>query len=329
MNPLLSLLGASSPVLLAPMAGISGSSLVLAVSRAGGFGFIGAGYGDRQWLDKQLAACRDGNFGVGFINWAVEQSPELVDLAIDAGARAIFLSFGKLDTLAPRVRSRGAVLVVQVQTVWQAVDAAAHGAQIIIAQGGEAGGHGGLRGTMALVPAVCDAVGKVPVVAAGGIADGRGLAASLVLGAAGVLCGTAFYASHESLAHPQAKLRVLRALGDDTVKSSLFDKLRGYDWPSGPWQLRTLRNQLTDELADRWSATAELPDDELRMQRDRLRARRQNADFDIAPVVAGEAVDLVRSSEPAAAIVQRMVREAVSQVSAADLLLSSIRQLDC
>lgn len=330
MNELQTLLGASVPILSAPMAGISGAELVRAVASAGGFGFLGGGYGDRLWLETQLAASRDTNFGVGFIGWAVEDAPEIIDMAIDAGARAIFLSFGGLDVLAPKVRSSSAVLVVQVQTVWQAVDAVAQGAQIVVAQGGEAGGHGGLRGTMSLVPAVCDAVGDVPVVAAGGIADGRGLAAALALGAAGVLCGTAFYAVHESMAHPEAKKRVLRARGDDTLKSSLFDQLRGYDWPQGPWGLRTLRNQMTDELAERWSLGSPVSPAELQMQRDRLRARRHVADFDIAPVVAGEAVDLVKTSEAAASVVGRMVEQARLQLARLDIDdLNAPRARDC
>lgn len=140
------------------------------------------------------------------------------------------------------MRDAGVPLIAQVQTVGQAVDAAHADADIVVAQGGEAGGHGGRRGTMALVPAVVDAVAPLPVVAAGGIADGRGLAAALMLGASGALCGTVFYACDESLAHEEAKRRLVRAGGDDTVNGPIFDLLRGLEWPDGPWSLRTMRN---------------------------------------------------------------------------------------
>jgi nitronate monooxygenase len=158
------------------------------------------------------------------------------------------LSFGAIEELTAPVRDAGVVLIAQVQTVQQARQAIAHGAQVVVAQGGEAGGHGGLRGTMALVPAVVDAVGAVPVVAAGGIADGRGLAAALVLGASSALCGTSFVAATESLAPEQAKQRLLQGGGDDTIKSPVFDLARGLHWSAGPWQLRTMRNP----FIDRW-----------------------------------------------------------------------------
>lgn len=288
------------------MAGISGGRLAAAVSRAGGLGFIGSGYGRRDWLVEQIALCEGQPFGVGFISWALSQQPELLDLALQARPRAVLLSFGELGQAGMRVRAAGIPLIAQVQTVRQALDAARAGADLIVAQGGEAGGHGGWRGTMALVPAVVDAVAPLPVVAGGGIADGRGLAAALVLGASGALCGTAFYACDESLAHDEAKRRLVLATGDDTVKSPMFDWLRGLPWPEGPWSLRTLRNASTE----RWAGDLDGLRHALSDAQRALSQAQARADFDVAPVIAGEAADLVRHRRPAEAVVADMVLQA-------------------
>jgi nitronate monooxygenase len=250
--------------------------------------------------------CEGQPFGVGFISWALARQPDLLDLALQAQPRAVLLSFGELGVLGMRVREAGVPLIAQVQTLAQAVDAARAGADIVVAQGGEAGGHGGWRGTIALVPAVVDAVTPLPVVAAGGIADGRGLAAALMLGASGALCGTAFYACDESLAHDEAKRRLVLASGDDTVKSPMFDWLRGLEWPDGPWSLRTLRNGSTARWSDDLIALrGSLPE-----QQKALEQARRHADFDIAPVIAGEAVDLVRERRSAGDVVADLVQQA-------------------
>lgn len=322
MSPLTTLLGIRHPILLAPMAGISGARLASAVSRAGGLGFVGGGYGDRDWLTEEIRHLEGQAFGVGFITWALRRQPALLDLALAERPRAVLLSFGDITGLGERVRDAGAVLVVQVQTVRQAREAAAAGAQVIVAQGGEAGGHGGLRGTMALVPAVVDAVAPLPVVAAGGIADGRGLAAALMLGATAALCGTAFYACDESLAHAQAKQILVHSSGDDTAKGPLFDLLRDLDWPEGPWALRTLSNQHTQRWADDLASLHA----ELRQQQAVLEHARQHGNFDIAPVIAGEAADLVRAVRPAAAVLQDMVKQCTALLQGATELLPQPEQ---
>lgn len=304
MSTLRTLLGIRHPLLCAPMAAISGGRLAAAVSRAGGLGFIGGGYGNRDWLVEQLALCDGLPFGVGFISWALATQPELLDLTLQAQPRAVLLSFGEPGDLGARVREAGVPLIIQVQTVAQAVDAARAGADIVVAQGGEAGGHGGWRGTMALVPAVVDAVAPLPVVAAGGIGDGRGLAAALMLGASGALCGTAFYACDESLAQDEAKRRLVLASGDDTVKGPIFDWLRGLEWPKGPWSLRTLRNASTE----RWGEDLTGLRRTLTEQQEALEQARRHVDFDIAPVIAGEAADLVRERRSAGAIVADFVQ---------------------
>jgi len=299
------LLAIEQPVLLAPMAGISGGALAAAVSRAGGLGLIGGGYGDAAWLDEQLRIAGIARCGVGFITWSLERQPALLDRVLDHGVPVIILSFGDIERFAPRVHDAGAVLIAQVQTLAQARIAASAGADVIVAQGWEAGGHGGMRGTMALVPAVVDAVGDIPVIAAGGVADGRGAAAARMLGAAGVMCGTVFYASTESLAPVGAKQRLVEASGDETTKSEVFDLVRGRDWPSGPWQLRTLSNR----FSERWRGDVEGLRASLADQQRDYASAQDAGDFDTAAVIAGEAADLVRGVAPAGDIVKSLVAD--------------------
>src|SRR6185437_14875838 len=168
----------TKPILLAPMAVISGARLVQAVGNAGGFGILGGGYGERAWLEQETAKLKQttrSSFGIGFITWSLAKQPELLDVALDAKPRAIMLSFGDPKPFAPRIKSAGALLICQVQDEEMARQALDAGADILIAQGSEAGGHGASRTTIDIVPAVVDiAAGRVPVVAAGGMADLRG-----------------------------------------------------------------------------------------------------------------------------------------------------------
>lgn len=294
----------SHPVLLAPMAGISGGALAAAVTQAGGLGLIGAGYGDRTWLERELAVAGNARIGVGFIAWALERQPELLELALDHDPVAIFLSFGDFNLFALRVARSNSRLIVQIQSLEQAKRAIDCGADIIVAQGTEAGGHGGKRATLPLVPAIVDIAGKIPVVAAGGIADGRGLAAALMLGAGGVLCGTAFFASHEALSHVSAKSAAISASGDWTARSSVFDVARGLAWPPD-WNLRTLRNGFLDA----WSGNLDGLEARDQAERALYAAAVAKGDFDVAAVIVGEGVDLVVRSESAGDIVQRMVAD--------------------
>lgn len=163
------LLPLTVPILSAPMAGIAGGALASAVSRAGGLGFIGGGYGDREWLTRELDIAAGAEVGIGFITWALAREPDLLTIALERRPCAVFLSFGDIGPYVSRIAGAGVPLIAQVQTVAGAKAAVGDGARIIVAQGTEAGGHGGMRATMALVPAVVDAVGDVPVIAAGGI----------------------------------------------------------------------------------------------------------------------------------------------------------------
>ena len=316
-TPLCDLLDIEHPVLLAPMAGVSGGALAAAISQSGGLGIIGGGYGDADWLEREFDAAGEIRVGVGFITWSLARQPHLLERALDRAPAALMLSFGDFHPFVSRIRRSGAKLIVQVQTLEQACEAVAAGADAIVAQGSEAGGHGGARSTLPLVPAIVDISGGIPVIAAGGIADGRGLAAALALGASGVLCGTAFFASDESLASENMKRAALSGGGDDTVRSSVFDLARGLDWPAG-WNIRTLRNAFTS----RWSEDLDGLARNLEREQGRFQIARDADDTDIAAVIVGEAVDLLRAREPARKLLDRMIEEATASVQHLHRLVS-------
>ncbi len=298
-------LGIAQPLLSAPMAGVAGGRLAAAVSRGGGLGLIGGGYADPQWLRAQFALAADATVGVGFINWRLDELPHVLDIALAARPRAVLLSFGDIAPYVDAVHDAGAILIAQVQSVRQARAACAAGADVIIAQGAEAGGHAGLRGTLALVPAVVDAVAPLPVVAAGGIGDARGIAAAFMLGACGVMLGTRFYGSREALATPAAQQALLTASGDETVRGAVFDRLRGWTWPAG-YSLRTLANDMTARWPDQATGlSAELP-----AQRADFERALGQGDTRIAPVIVGEAADLIHDLPSAQDLVGRLMAEA-------------------
>ena len=301
-TPLCDLFGIEHPVLLAPMAGVSGGALAAAVSRAGGLGLIGGGYGNTEWLMREFDAAGDARIGAGFITWSLARQPHLLDLVLDRAPAALMLSFGDFKPFLPRVRDAQTKFIVQVQTLDQAREAVDAGVDAIAAQGTEAGGHGGTRATLPFVPAVVDIAQDIPVIAAGGIADGRGLAAVLALGASGVLCGTGFFTSDESLAHDNAKQAVVSGSGDDTERSSIFDMARGLDWPSG-WNLRTMRNAFTR----RWSKDEDGFTQNLAEEQARFEAASAAGDTDVAAVIVGEAADLIRLREPAQVTLHGMI----------------------
>jgi nitronate monooxygenase len=307
-TPLTALLGIRHPIVLAPMDLVAGARLTEAVSAAGGFGILGGGYGDRAWLEREtakLASCAV-PFGIGFITWSMARRPEVLDVALGASPRAIMLSFGDPKPFAPRIRAAGALLICQVQDEEMAQQAMEAGADILVAQGTEAGGHGASRTTLDVVPAVVDlAAGRVPVVAAGGIADGRGLAAMLTLGASGVLLGTRFYASEEADGAEEAKRRICAAKSGNTVRSIIFDLSRNNVWPA-PFTGRCLIN----DHARRWMGREVELMQHVKTVAAEYAEARATGDFDVAAVIAGEAVGLIHDIPPAGEIVDRIASEA-------------------
>ena len=316
-TPFTDLLGIEHPVALAPMGGASGGALAAAVSEAGGLGIVGCGRETGDWLDRELAIAAAGTsrpWGAGFQTWAT--GPATIERALGFGPAAVMLSFGDLTALAALVRSAGVRLIVQVTDLTEARQAIDAGADVIVAQGTEAGGHGGKRSTLPFVPVVADLAQPVPVLAAGGIADGRGLAAALALGAAGALVGTRFLVAHEALVPPWVPKAIMDSGGEDTVRSRVSDIARGSAWPAR-YGARTIRTPFLDDLVAREQSLA---DDEEAQAAARLAYQAAVAAGSLTPepVWASEAIDLITGPSSAAEIVTDLV-------AGAQLALARIR----
>jgi len=317
-------LGIAHPILSAPMAMAAGGALAAAVTRAGGLGLIGGGYGDADWLADQFAAAGNERVGCGFITWSLANAPALLDAVLARDPAAVFLSFGDPAPFARKIKDVGAKLICQIQTVRDAEIALDHGADIIVAQGAEAGGHGQSRATFTLTPEIADLLARrsadTLLCAAGGVANGRGLAAALMLGADGVVVGSRLWASTESLAHPNMQAAALASDGDQTIRSSVMDIARGHDWPTR-FTARVLRNAFTERWHGRES---ELIENAIEESRRWGRAWREG-DITIANTFVGEAAGLIDSIAPAGDIIARMVANAELRLAAGAGMIQSQR----
>ena len=310
--------GIESPILLAPMAEVSGGRLAAAVTAAGGLGLIGGGYGDADWLQSQFDEAQGARIGVGFITWSLARNPELLDVALDRRPATVMLSFGDPKKFAERVHRAGVPLICQVQTLEQARRAVEVGAEVVVAQGGEAGGHGmSARTTFTLVPDIVDLVAEQSpatlVVAAGGVADGRGLAAALALGADGVLVGTRLWASPEALVTPQAQQRAVDACGDDTVRTRIYDLVRQRNWPNG-YDARLIINPLIETWHGNESELLPCLPETVTAFEKAVAAQ----DFDVVTPLVGEAISLIHDVRRAADIVHEMARDAARILNRAE-----------
>jgi nitronate monooxygenase len=307
--------GIRHPIALAPMGGSAGGALTAAVSNGGGLGLLGSGNGDLDWLARELPLVVEGTsqpWGVGFQSWAID--PGVVEYALGFEPRAVMLSFGDPRPFAGIVRQSGATLIIQVTDLAEVRQAVDVGADVIVAQGTEAGGHGARRGwsTLAFVPTVVDLVAPVPVLAAGGIADGRGVAAALTLGAAGALVGTRFLTTAEALADPDAKKAIVDGDGEDTERSSVLDIARGSRWPL-EYTGRTLGHPFLDRWRDAEAELAADPDDARRAYRDGI----ARGELPTEPVWASQAIGLIRDLPPAAELVGVLAGQAEKALSRA------------
>lgn len=295
------------PIALAPMGGSAGGALAAAVSNGGGLGLLGGGPGDPDWLARELpivAAGTDKPWGVGFQSWAVDVAA--VMQVLKHSPQAVMLSFGDPRAFLAPIRQAGAALILQVTDLEEARQAVDLGADVIVAQGTESGGHGARRGrsTLPFVPVVVDLAAPTPVLAAGGIADGRGVAAALALGAAGALIGTRFQATAEALADPSVTRAIIEGRGEDTERSTVLDIARGSRWPS-KYPARTLGHPFLDEWRGR--------EDELAADAGARRAYEDGVargDLPPQPVWASEAIDLIRDLPSAAGLVGALAAQA-------------------
>jgi nitronate monooxygenase/enoyl-[acyl-carrier protein] reductase II len=302
------LLGITAPVIQAGMGPFgSGPELAAAVSNAGALGTLGGGGRPPEQLKDLIARVRaltDRPFAVNF----VFQQPyeEGFSLAVEARAPVISFALGDPGELVRRAHDAGLTFMQQVHTVPQARQVAERGVDVIIAQGGEAGGFGGSIATLPLLPQVVDAVAPIPVVAAGGIADGRGLAAALTLGAQGANLGTRFLASREASISEAWKQLILGAASDDAIKADVWWEV--FPLPAGAFDVvpRALRTTILDE----WQRRPE----EAKRQAERLRqevlAAVQAGSMEQLVPFTGQSAGLVTEILSAGEIVHRLVAEA-------------------
>jgi nitronate monooxygenase len=235
------------PVVGAPMAGVAGGRLARAVSLGGGLGMIGVG-GDATpaWIAAEARVPAEGevSYGIGLISWVLDRQPELLAAAIAAEPVLVSISFGDPGPFVGPLHDAGIAVATAVNSLADLDRAHAAGVDVVVAQGTEAGGHTGQRATLPLLQEVLAATDR-PVLAAGGIATGAGLAAVLVAGAAGAWIGTPLLSSTEGTNTPAARDRVRGASGDRTVLTSAFDIALGLPWPAR-WPGRALVNDFTE-----------------------------------------------------------------------------------
>jgi len=295
------LLKIAIPILQAGMARSTTPQLVAAVSNAGGLGIIGGLGRTPDELRNEIREVReltDRPFGVNHVVCRIDKAA--VQMTLAQRVPVLSLAWGRATDLTYQAHEAGIKVVHMVNTPEEAGQVASDGADVIVAQGTEGGGHVGTMSTMSLVPQVVDIVGGVPVLAAGGIADGRGLAAALMLGAQGALIGTRFLATPEAKGRGHSKDVILNALGSQTLASKFYDDILGIVWPGA--LVRAINHPLLDEWADRpqeWALAAE-------QLRPALEAAITSGDF----VLAGESAGLVHDIVPAGELVMRIAREA-------------------
>jgi nitronate monooxygenase len=297
-------LGIEYPVVLAGMGGGTNPELVAAVSEAGGLGILACTWMSADDLAVAVADIRARTsrpFGVNFVLHLVD--PPMIDAAI--ALRVPVLSYFRGDPAGPATKAKAAGLATmhQITTVEDANEAAACGIDVIVAQGREAGGHMGPEPLWTLLPAVVDAIADRPVLAAGGLVDGRDLAAALAMGANGVMMGTRFLASTEAPISARYKQAILDAKAGDTIDSDVWDLLWGADWPGV--KVRGFR----DQRFDRWIGRRAELDAAIEAARAEFVAARENPDTTV-PLLAGEGSARITALKPAAAIVRDVVAEA-------------------
>jgi len=294
----------------APMALHSGGRLAAAVSAAGGLGsFGGINPAGPDWVRKQITHVRsqtDAPFAIGYITAFIPFFEQNFQAALDEKVPMIALSFGDPQPWLGRAKDAGAAVMCQVQTIEDAQRAAEAGADVIVAQGNEAGGHTGTMNLLPLLSRVIDLLPNVPVMASGGIAGGRSLAAALAAGADGAWLGTAFLATPEAVEVSDTfKQHIVASDGQDTVFTRVFDILAGLPWPAGIGE-RVRRNRFVEAWHGR--------DEELERRREELAPlpveAREREDYDTAPVLMGQSAAFVNAIRPAADVLRSICEDA-------------------
>jgi nitronate monooxygenase len=307
--------GVEAPIMSAPMAMVTGATLAGAVSAAGALGTFGGTNPVRgpQWLREEVEAIRsqtDRPFGVGFITHFLPFNEEFFDAALEAGPPVIVLSFAPTSPWIGRAHDAGARVICQVQTMELVRDALEEGADALLVQGHEAGGHTGTMGLLPFLARALDVSGDTPVLAAGGVSSGRALAAVLAAGADGASLGTAFLASREAVDVPDAyKDCIVESDGEDTVFTTMYDDVRDVQWPK-PVGMRLRRTKHTDQWLGRES---EFEDhlEELRAELPEV-LDFERFDPEVTTMLYGQSAGSVNAVRSAAEIVDTLCDEAAT-----------------
>lgn len=303
-TPICDILGITYPIIQGGMAWAATGELAAAVSAAGGLGIIGAGSAPPEIVCREIRKVRERTehpFGVN-IYYMSPYVEELIDLVISEKVPVITTGAGNPGKHLPRLKAAGIKVLPVVASVPLAKRLERLGVDALIAEGMECGGHIGEICTLPLVPQVVNTV-EIPVIAAGGIADGRGLAAALALGAAGVQMGTRFICAEECTVHTRFKEAIIKARDRDTVVTGF----------PGHY-VRVLKNKLTRQFEEMATRGA-LPEEMERLGTGKLRAAVVEGDVEFGSVMAGQVAALVKEVKPAAAIIQEVMLEAVAIIS--------------
>jgi enoyl-[acyl-carrier protein] reductase II len=315
------LLDIEAPVLQAAIWPATSPELVAAVSEAGALGTVAAIFSTGERLREQINRVRSLTERPFVVNHVVPNLDEgAFQATLDARPAGVSFALGHPGRLVERAHAAGVKVIHQVHTVEQAREAAELGVDVVIAQGSEAGGQGiaAGAGTLALVPQVADAVAPIPVLAAGGVADGRGLAAALALGAAGVNVGTRFLASEEASTDDGWKQGIVEAESEETVR---FDTWSAIMPPRAPGAYEVVPRVMRTDFVREWESRGDEAASEAERLRDEImRAVREGRTHELVPFT-GQSAGLVRDIEPAAAIVRDLV-------AGAERALDGIRRED-
>jgi len=303
-TPLCDILGIEHPIIQGGMAWAATAELAAAVSNAGGLGIVGAGDAPADWVRAEIRRAKtltDRPFGanVPLFTAGVE---ERLQVFIDEGVPVVTVGGGNAGPFLGPLRRAGIVVIPVVSSVALAQRMARQGVQAIIAEGMESGGHVGDVATLPLVPQIVDAV-PLPVIAAGGIADGRGLAAALALGAQAVQMGTRFLCTVECPAHPNYKARIVQAGDRATMVTG-----GTYGHP-----VRSIRGPFVRRLAE-LEAQGLSQEEFLRLGAGTLRAAMIDGDVDGGSVMAGQSCGLISDVAPAQEIISRIMAEAEAAI---------------
>jgi len=322
-TPLCDLLGIEHPILLAGMGGVSYAELAAAVSNAGGYGVLGMAGTSTRFIQEQMQKVRtltDKPFGVDLLAATPDALTKAVDVIIGEGASSFVAGLGVPMPIIEKLKNAGLKVMVVCGAVKHAVKAEQAGCDAVICQGGEGGGHTGLVGTLPLIAQAVDAV-KIPVVGAGGIYDGRGLAASLALGAQGVWMGTRFIASVEAHAGDEYRRAIVEAKDEDTIRTRCYSgkpmrvKKNSYveDWEGRPGDIQPFPQQAMISIQNQAMGG--------------IGGQVEGLDPDRSCFAMGQSAGGVHDVLPAGEIVRRIMAEANTSISRLAALQAADRKV--